>query len=180
VANKRIAHLDLQMNQLTDAGLKRLAGAVPHSGIAELHVANNSVTEAGARALVDAAALQHRLVGRTMTISGISDSILAAARRRCPSEATDLTAPGDGGVTAKQDKVDGGGARKEEEGAEAAGVSNGARDKASEAQALETTSRTRMLPFCINPTKASGIRLSTEPMIFDQFLAPHPSTRILA
>ena len=143
MANKRIAHLDLQMNQLTDAGLKRLAGAVPHSGIAELHVANNSVTEAGARALVDAAALQHRLVGRTMTISGISDSILAAARRRCPSEATDLTAPGDGGVTARQDKVDGGGARKEEEGAEAAGVSNGARDKASEAQALETTSRTR-------------------------------------
>ena len=146
VANKRIAHLDLQMNQLTDAGLKRLAEAVPHSGITELHVANNSVTEAGARALVDAAALQHKLIGRTMNISGISDSILAAARRRCPSEAPDITAPtppGDGGVTTRQDKLDEGDARKEEAGAEAAGVSNGARDKASEAQAVETVPRTR-------------------------------------
>ena len=73
------------MNQLTDAGLKRLAVAVPQSGLAHLHVANNSVTEAGARALVDAAMQQHKLVGRTVNISGISDSVLAAARRRCPS-----------------------------------------------------------------------------------------------
>jgi len=81
VANKRIGELDLQMNQVTDSGIRRLAQAVPQSGLSQVHVANNSVTEVGARALLEASRLLHKLTGRTLSISGISDAFMTAARR---------------------------------------------------------------------------------------------------
>ena len=41
VANKRLAVLDLQLNQLTDSGVQLLAEAVPKSGLVEVHLGNN-------------------------------------------------------------------------------------------------------------------------------------------
>lgn len=41
MANKRLAVLDLQLNQLTDSGVKVLAEAVPKSGLVEVHLGNN-------------------------------------------------------------------------------------------------------------------------------------------
>ena len=81
VANKRLAELDLQMNQLTDEGVKVLAEAVPKSGLTEIHVGQNSVTLVGAKALVRSSELLYQVTRRSLTICGISNSVLAQARQ---------------------------------------------------------------------------------------------------
>lgn len=82
LANKRIGELDLQLNQITDAGVKLLADAVPQSGLLVIHLSNNTVTCDGTRALLEAAVCQHKLTGRMLNICGISEAIMASARQQ--------------------------------------------------------------------------------------------------
>jgi hypothetical protein len=81
-ANKRIEDLDLQLNQISDAGVAHLAAVLPHTGLRALRLADNSVSAAGAAWLMDAATEQRLLSGRIAQIYGLSDEIMAPLRLR--------------------------------------------------------------------------------------------------
>ena len=88
LANKRIGELDLQLNQVTDAGIKLLADAVPQSGLSVIHLSNNTVTCDGTRALLEAAVYQHKVTGRMLNVCGVSESIMASARQQLQQHRT--------------------------------------------------------------------------------------------
>ena len=66
---RSLTHLDLSSNQLGDAGVRALAGAVPHSHLTELLLSSNGVGDAGASALGLALIRRARCPLRTLSLS---------------------------------------------------------------------------------------------------------------
>ena len=99
--NKRIQELDLQMNQISDEGAEALAAALPASGVRQLLLKCNDISEHGGRALIEATLEQRRRTGQCAVLSGLAEGLMAQVAASAAAEVKgSAAARGTGGFEA--------------------------------------------------------------------------------